>query len=254
MRTSMRVCRRGRGWGDSEESISPTHMPPVSRVELNKREYRNTDLRSRIQPECDLLHSFSEDIRLAGSRVLEIGPGNGQSVAYLLEAGFSVEAIDHDQEVLDILQTNLEAAAIDRTRYYPSERDVATCVLATNAYALIQASHVLHFFSLEDALGVLDKLIDALTTGGLLLIRVHAREPWPATPSGDFKHFFTVSEFARLGQGKTTIISQAIICQLPSRRSALARSKANGTENDTGSIAHFSEGRMCDIELLVRRN
>ena len=73
----------------------------MSRVELNRAEYAGTDLSEHIQRECELIDDYVEDIRATGTRVLEVGPGNGRTVAYLLQKGFSVEIIDRDAEVLE---------------------------------------------------------------------------------------------------------------------------------------------------------
>jgi SAM-dependent methyltransferase len=129
-----------RGWGDIEKhSLIAGFMQQTSRIELNRRQYRDTDLRYLIQPECDVLDMYVDDIRFAGTRVLEIGPGNGRNTAYLLQAGFSVDAIDNDQSVLEILSKNLEASGIDSSRYYPILQDIANFAFPTNAYALAGA-------------------------------------------------------------------------------------------------------------------
>ena len=68
--------------------------------DLNLREYDNTNLGDSVQPECDLIREWIEDVLLVGSNALEVGPGNGRTVAYLLREGFDVLAIDKNPKVL----------------------------------------------------------------------------------------------------------------------------------------------------------
>ncbi|MEZ4807821.1 MAG: methyltransferase domain-containing protein [Flavobacteriales bacterium] len=226
----------------------------MTREALNRAEYRNTDLAELIQPECDLVHEYVEDAKQIGGRALEVGPGNGRSVAYLLQNGFTVDVIDNDAEVISILETNLISAHVDCAKLRLDVLDVQRWKPTSQIYAFISISHVLHFLDSSLAMEVLCTLSRGLLSGGLILIRVHSTEH-PAAQSKVVSGvtFFRISDFDWLQRSGFTLVHSAVVKSYNSRRSAMQRAKANGREGDADAIAYFT-GLGGHIELLLRKD
>lgn len=221
----------------------------------NHAEYRATDLGVLVPPECDLIHEYLFDIQHAGNQVLEIGPGNGRAVAYLLQAGFDVDIIEHRSEVIDPLLANLSRANIDSSRLTIQKTDIADFQLPLGKYSFISISHVLHFFDLRDALAILHRLIDALAPKGLVLVRVHSVDNPSAASPGDYvKHFFTLSNFNEFNIPGLTWIHRAHVKARNSRRSAITRTKAEGVGRDEATIEWYIGHDHAHLELILRRD
>ena len=135
---------------------------------------------------------------LPTGRALDVATGTGRNAIFLAEHGYEVDAID----VAD--------AALERARRRADERgvevewiraDVAETSLEADAYDVITVS----FFHVIEHL---DRLVDALAPGGVLVYEHHLRatDPVDVGPSSD-EYRFEANELLRACLGELMILS-----------------------------------------------
>lgn len=220
--------------------------------ELNHLEYQRTDLSVHIPPECDLIHEYLEDATLVGNKVLEVGPGNGRTVTYLLEQGLTVDVLDHSQEVLDALVTNLVKYQVPSDSLKITKADIVTAELGESVYSLVSVSHVLHFLHFNAIPVVLSKIKQALALGGILFFRGHSSNDPHAPEVGDYvKHFFSQEDFRWFEEnGFKRLYFSEVRCR-SSVRSARFRSSAEGFPED---FDYYLEGEQVHFDAVFRRD
>lgn len=168
----------------------------VDFIDVLCRSYVGLDYQDRIARECGLLRTYMEDIETCVSKeALEIGYGDGSTVAYLLERGYHVTGLDNEPRLERMLKENLSKLGDVSGRFTSRVEDIMDYEPEPRKYAVIVVSYVLHFLEFQDALSVLDRLKVSLAPRGVVLVRVHhddLRKDAEADPR--FKHFFKEAE------------------------------------------------------------
>jgi SAM-dependent methyltransferase len=150
-------------------------------------------------------------------RALDLGAGTGEAALWLARQGFLVDAVERDPERVAALRRERAGRTV-----VVHAADVREFPLASQTYALVLASAVLHFLRPSELWPLADRLSDALIPGGLLVsealttddpeaadLRSASRpEVEPNTfaldPSGSVIHFFEPRELQRVfGQLET---------------------------------------------------
>lgn len=125
--------------------------------------YSKSELYWGAKP-SDLVKRFAE-MAPAGA-ALDLGMGEGRDALYLAGRGFSVTGVESTHsgvaKCLDLARKkNLSVKAVSE--------DVRTFRVAKNRYALIVAINLFQFFSKAEAQSIIDKSIEGLKRGGLLV-------------------------------------------------------------------------------------
>lgn len=109
-----------------------------------------------------------EAASLAPGRALDVGSGEGADARWLADQGWTVTAVDISQVAIDRAQQNDSRATIAW-----HQADLTVGDVPDGPFELV----ALHYFPIDiDATHVADKLIDALATGGTLLVVAHDPE------------------------------------------------------------------------------
>jgi len=166
--------------------------------------------RSRwIPPPDDLLAAWAP--QAARGFALDLGAGDGEVSRWLLQEGFSVDAVESDPARFARLEKALTSSRARRV-----EADIRRLPLRARRYSLVTALAFLHFFH-PDELGLLARrIVRALAPGGILLASAFTtddpgfearretgeEEIAPATfrltPEGGVIHYFGPGELGRL--------------------------------------------------------
>jgi 2-polyprenyl-3-methyl-5-hydroxy-6-metoxy-1,4-benzoquinol methylase len=123
-----------------------------------------------------LLRTFFSNAGLAHTgRALDVGFGSGTDARALAEAGYSVEAIDTNQDAIERFSPIAKKFSI-RILF----SDVRDFVITEETYALILASNVLFFISERSVVFQnIEKCITGLSPGGFLLFSLLGpRDAW----------------------------------------------------------------------------
>lgn len=111
-----------------------------------------------------VLHKF-----LPGSisdRILEIGPGRGEGLSFLANAGYQIDAIDIDEDVVRICSA-VEGASVHHVKSITSYAQGCT-----TKYSLVYMFHVLEHIKRDEIVPTLNSIFDILDINGRLLIVV----------------------------------------------------------------------------------
>jgi trans-aconitate methyltransferase len=95
-------------------------------------------------------------------RALDIGAGPLNNTRFLLDAGFSVDAIDTDPFFLSL------ASALNNRRLNAVLADIRNAWIAPDAYSLIVAIHILPFLPRADLPWIMSSIVDGLAKNGIL--------------------------------------------------------------------------------------
>lgn len=224
----------------------------MSIEDLNLAEYKLTDLSLRIPPGCDLLHDYLDDALLVGRKALEVGPGNGSATAYLLSQGLLVDVLEYNADVIKVLKDNLQRYDFSKSDLHSIHGSIADFKLAPNNYALISASHVLHFLTADQILPVFERLRHSLLIGGIFLVRVHSFNDVHALENQSYvKHFFDQRYFDWFASNGFTRMYFSEVRSKTSMRSAIARSTAEGVPE---GYNHYRKGEHVHFEAVFRRD
>jgi SAM-dependent methyltransferase len=118
-------------------------------------------LRAGLGPNLLLLHAL-DILKVRNGHALDIGAGPLNDTRFLLRAGFSVDAVDRDPHTLAL------ATALHDPRFNFFHADIRDVPIATAAYSLIVAIHVLPFLPRADLPRIISSIIDGLSNGGIL--------------------------------------------------------------------------------------
>ncbi len=97
-------------------------------------------------------------------RALDLGAGDGETSAWLAGRGFRVDAVEHDPDRFDNLRRLTHGLPV-----YLHPLHIMQFRPAEEAYSLIVASAVLHFFALSDLKLLAARLRRSLAEGGILI-------------------------------------------------------------------------------------
>jgi len=95
---------------------------------------------------------------------LDLGAGEGETARWLVERGFTVEAIERNELAFGRLVQRSRGLAVR-----PYNLDLADFHPSPNSYSLVVASAVLHFLRPTDLWPLADRLLASLLHGGLLI-------------------------------------------------------------------------------------
>jgi len=110
-----------------------------------------------------------------GTRALDVGAGPLNDTRFLLRAGLSVDAVDHDP-----LVARLAKEVRDR-RFNFVQADIRDFKIARGAYALIVAIHTLPFLRCDAVFRLVPRLVDGLENDGVLCCTMFGPEDgWAA--------------------------------------------------------------------------
>lgn len=118
-------------------------------------------LRAHREPNALLVRAVHE-IGTARGRALDIGAGPLNDSAYLVRAGFSVQAVDPDP------QTRALAAGLGTSDLEVVQADIRDFPIAAGSYSLIVAIHVLPFVPRSDLVRAAASIVAGLAPGGVL--------------------------------------------------------------------------------------
>ncbi len=109
------------------------------------------------------------DLLPQNGKVLDLGCGMGGNSIFLAEKGFKVTCIDKDKEAISHIKEqnpNINALHGDILKFnFPNDK-----------YDLVLILNVLNFFSLENAVLIINKIIDSLKIGGFLYLQVFSKD------------------------------------------------------------------------------
>lgn len=97
-------------------------------------------------------------------RALDLGAGDGETAAWLAGRGFRVDAVEHDPEHFQALRRLTHGMSV---HLHPLH--IMQFRPAQDAYSLVVASAVLHFFAPSDLNLLADRVQRALIEGGILI-------------------------------------------------------------------------------------
>jgi SAM-dependent methyltransferase len=170
---------------------------------------RGTSRSRWIPPPDDLLAAWAP--RAARGSALDLGAGDGEVSRWLLQEGFSVDAVESDPARFARLEKTLASSRSRRV-----EADIRRLPLRARHYSLVTALAFLHFFHPDELDLLARRIMRALGPGGILLAsafttddpgfearrKIGEEEIAPATfrlaPAGGVIHYFGPGEFARL--------------------------------------------------------
>jgi SAM-dependent methyltransferase len=102
--------------------------------------------------------------RAPGGRALDLGAGDGETSAWLAERGYRVDAVEHDPDRFEKLRKQTRGLQV---HLHPLH--IMQFRPAEEAYALIVASAVLHFFAPTELRLLAERLGRSLIDGGILI-------------------------------------------------------------------------------------
>jgi tellurite methyltransferase len=144
-------------------------------------------------------------------RVLDVGAGNGEVTCWLAKRGYSVDAVEKDEQAFKRLCKVVMGLEVN-----PFHADVVDLDFSHQTYALIFAPAVIHFLKPTDLWPLVDKFVSSLASDGLLiaqvlttddpgyeaLVEAGAEEIEPNTfvlpPSDHILHYFSPGELKRI--------------------------------------------------------
>lgn len=133
-----------------------------------------------------------------GSRVLDLGCGDGRHALFLAEQGCVVDAVDVSERGVAKLEPRAEARGLDVRAWVQDIRDF----IFKRAYDLIIAHGVLHLLEREDWMPLLCSMREHTTAGGWNVIVVFTDElPPPEDLAPHMKGLFREGELAELYAG-----------------------------------------------------
>jgi SAM-dependent methyltransferase len=150
-------------------------------AQLYDQIYAFKDYRAEAETLADLIR---RDLRSGGRRLLDVACGTGLHLQYL-KAGFDVEGLDLDGELLEIARHRLPGVPLHQGDMIDfdlgREFDVITCLFSSIGYVR----------TLDNLYKAIGTMADHLLPGGLLLI-----EPWftPAAWKPDTVHSLFIDE------------------------------------------------------------
>ncbi len=111
-----------------------------------------------------IFYTLTRDGLLKPGRALELGCGGGYDARRLAEAGFVVDAVDCNAEVLKSL---LPTPSIN-----PLLSQIENFSITPNTYNLISSQFVLHFLPKETAHTVISKMVEGAVRGGIISFNI----------------------------------------------------------------------------------
>ena len=145
------------------------------------------------------------------SRILELGCGDGKTVASLLKNGCSVTAVDFSSRAASLCQS--VCTDTDRVRILIA--DIRQTPFRNDSFDVVIASHITGHLSLSGRLHLASEVLRLLTPGGVLCFRDFltgdfrygkGKETEPGTflrENGISTHYFTCEEVRSLFTGLT---------------------------------------------------
>ena len=133
-------------------------------------------------------------------RALDIGAGPLNDTLFLLEAGWSVDAVDRDPLVRPI------AAKLNNPHLNFIPDDIRRVSLEPGAYSLVVALHVLPFLPRTDFFQLIPSIVGSLSKGGILCCTLFGiRDTWARRSPGK-STFLHRSEATSLFAGLQSIV------------------------------------------------
>jgi len=118
-------------------------------------------LRARREPNWLLVQAL-DLLEARNGHALDVGAGPLNDTRCLLRAGLSVDAVDTDAHTVSL------AARVGDPRLRVHHADIRDYPIASDAYSLVVAIHVLPFLPRADLDEVLSSIIGGLSDGGIL--------------------------------------------------------------------------------------
>lgn len=125
---------------------------------------------SETNSKLDKIISYCSNKRSA----LDLGCGLGANSKYLAEQGFNVTSVDFDKNLVDKFRSELSIGNFDKKIKILNEN--IKDFFPADKYDLILALSVLHFFRIESVKDIIDRLKEALESGGIIFIRVFSNK------------------------------------------------------------------------------
>jgi tellurite methyltransferase len=108
-----------------------------------------------------------------GQRALDIGAGSLRNSCYLLDRGFTVDAVDVDPVAVDL------AAQLANPRLRFIHDDITQVAIEPQSYSLVVAIHVMQYLSRADIVSMIGAIRSGLTDDGILCCTILGdRDGW----------------------------------------------------------------------------
>lgn len=197
--------------------------------------YTDPDFDLPDEPIPELAHRIET---LPDGRALDVATGTGRNAIFLAAHDYDVEAVDVADAALETAQTRADERGVEVDWI---RGDIEAMSLEPDAYGVITVS----FF---DVLADLDRFVDALAPGGVLVYEHHLQtaDPIDVGPSDD-EYRFEANELLRACLGELTILSY----EERRRREPIAESE-HATDETTAPDR--DGGNVGAIVTLVARN
>ena len=216
------------------------------------------DLNDFVMRECEVIDTHLERLQQCPSKlVLDIGYGDGRTVAYFLAQGFHVKAVDIHGPSEAQLRVNLKTAAISDANLKCEVCDLKDYPFEPSAFAVVVLSHVLHFVQEDDAQISLARAATSVAPNGQILIRAH-HESHPLKHDeqrnqGIFRHFFSKQEIEMHFQQNFRLLHSADLFGMVSPKD-IKRIIAYHHDNNLGEPEEWMlNEHWRDVEYLYQR-
>ena len=167
-------------------------------MQLNARLYFETYSNDEIIAEDTPLREYKSYV--IDGPVLDVGCGQSAFLLEYARKGRKVVALDNEPLQLDLLkQRLLKEPEHDLNNWKFVLADFPATPLPNEVYSVIIFSNLLHFFTLEQCVGIGKQILVNTKLGSLIFIKVHSDKHYCNSPddperTSHFKHFFAPTD------------------------------------------------------------
>lgn len=155
--------------------------------------YENFSTQKLIEVNC-LIKSYKYD--LINGPIIDIGCGQSKELLAFINSDRKIFAVDYEQLQLNYLKNRVLEIKNSFDNWNFLKLNIGFDEIPSEKYALIVCSNLLHFFSIDNCISIVNSWYKNIVSGTLIYIEVHSEKHPSNNPNNPenneyFRHYFS---------------------------------------------------------------